>query len=150
MALSVRFLRIFRIIRVLRAIKSVKNIIYFTKKKTRSIFNISLITSFLLCIVTALSMYVLEQEHSESAFDTFEKCIWWTLFTFSSVGYADVLPETNEGLFFSLLLTVNGIILLATTIGYVVDINIEDEETNKRLKSVEDKLEEIKKSINKN
>ena len=59
------------------------------------------------------------------------------------------MPITPEGKFFSLILSVAGVLLFATTIGYVVDLNVEDEEINTRLNSIEKKLDHLKKDNDK-
>jgi len=141
-----RIFRIFRIVRLLRVMLSAKHIINILRKST-SLLNVCLIASFLLCVITALSMFILESGNPN--FKTFEECVWWTLFTFTSIGYQDIVPITPEGKLFSLILSVAGVLLFATTIGYVVDLNVEEEEINTRLNSIENKLDQLKKDDDK-
>jgi voltage-gated potassium channel len=144
---ELRIGRIFRILRVLRGLGSMKRIFSFLFDATPTkILNLSLISAFLLCLFTALSMYILESEINPY-FSTFEECFWWSIFTLSTVGYADILPITFEGKFFAALLIGFGIILIGVFTGMVVDYFINDEEITSKVNQVEKKVDDLNKKL---
>ena len=135
--------RVFRIVRVLRALRSAKHIFsFFYERNSSSIFNLTLLSSFLLAIVTSLSIYILEKDINPY-FQTFEDAFWWSLFTLSTIGYADVLPVTSEGKMFTMILVAGGIVLIGSFTAMIVDYFIKDEEINDKLDRIEDKVDEI-------
>tara|TARA_A100001388_G_scaffold191348_1_gene144034 strand:- start:949 stop:1623 length:675 start_codon:yes stop_codon:yes gene_type:complete len=139
--------RVFRIIRVLRALRSAKYIFsFFYKKNSSSIFNLTLLSSLLLSIVTSLSIYILEKDINPY-FETFEDAFWWSLFTLSTIGYADVLPITSEGKMFTMILVAGGIVLIGSFTAMIVDYFIKDEEINERLNRIENKVDKILKKL---
>ncbi|MAQ47348.1 MAG: hypothetical protein CMD27_00525 [Flavobacteriales bacterium] len=139
--------RLFRIIRIFRAIKSVKNILNFTRKNRASIFHTSLIGSFLICFITTISIYILEKDIETSQLNTLEECLWWTLYTFSSIGYQDIIPVSAAAKIFALLLAGGGIILLATTLSLFLDDTIQDEEIERKLDQKQIQLDRLEKKI---
>ena len=139
--------RVFRIIRIFRAIKSVKNILSFTRKNRASIFHISLIGSFLICSITTISIYILEKDIETSQLNSLEECLWWTLYTFSSIGYQDIIPVSGSAKIFALILAGGGIILLATTLSLFLDDTIQDEEIERKLDQKQIQLDRLEKKI---
>tara|TARA_B100001250_G_scaffold157143_1_gene135052 strand:+ start:1541 stop:2275 length:735 start_codon:yes stop_codon:yes gene_type:complete len=144
---SLHTFRIFRIIRIFRAIKSVKHILTFSRKNRASMFYISLIGSFLICSITTLSIYILEKDIGTSQLNTLQECLWWTLYTFSSIGYQDIIPVTESAKIFALILAGGGIILLATTLSLFLDDTIQDEEIQSKLDEKQIQLDRLEEKI---
>ena len=96
--------------------------------------------------MTSLSIYILEKDINPY-FETFEDAFWWSLFTLSTIGYADVLPITSEGKMFTMILVAGGIVLIGSFTAMIVDYFIKDEEINERLNRIENKVDKILKKL---
>ncbi len=68
-------------------------------------------------LVVCCALIVNAAEPASSGFSTFGDSIWWTVVTFTTVGYGDLYPVTAEGRVAAVLLMVGGIALIGTLAG---------------------------------
>jgi len=86
-----RFFRLFKLTRYSLAMQRIKNI--FISKKEELI----VIGSFFVISLLFFSIIMYFVEGSQQNFSTIPKTLWWTIITFTSVGYGDVTPVSAWG-----------------------------------------------------
>lgn len=152
---ALRIGRIARIVRILRVIRSAKYIFtFFNKKNSAGTFKNLILISTMIILLFTVSFYQLEKganPHISSMGDS----LWWTTITTITVGFLqDIPPVTVEGKFLSVVLILLGMVIFSTLTGTITDLFIEDEdiqenltELNKKVESLEMKLDEISKKL---
>lgn len=116
--LDLRILRIFRLFRILRifklaryfeALQMIGNVVYKKRTELISILGILLFLIFL----SSFFMYYAEAEAQPEAFHNILDTFWWSIVTFTTVGYGDVYPITPIGKLLSATIVLIGIMLFA-------------------------------------
>ncbi len=72
----------------------------------------------LLVVVSTFGIYFIEG-YGESPFVSLFDSLWWTVVTFTTVGYGDMSPSTVEGKSFGLLILVLGVVINSIIISLV-------------------------------
>lgn len=112
---DLRFLRVLRVIRVFllfkinkfhKALKTFASIIN-NKKEELILVGFFFVISL---ILTSSTMYLIEGPIQES-FSSVPKSLWWSVITFTSVGYGDTYPITPAGKVIASIVAVLGIAL---------------------------------------
>jgi len=78
----------------------------------------SIIASMLLYF-SAVGIYYFEHNAQPEAFSSIFQSLWWAVATFTTVGYGDVYPVTTGGRFFTFLVLMVGLGLVAVPTGLV-------------------------------
>lgn len=116
--LDLRILRIFRLFRILRIFKLARyfdvlqmmcQVIYRKRYELISIFGVLLILIFL----SSFLMFYAESEAQPDVFHNILDTFWWSIVTFTTVGYGDVYPITPFGKLLSAIIVLIGIMLFA-------------------------------------
>ena len=116
--LDLRILRIFRLFRILRifklaryfeALQMIGKVIYKKRTELISIFGVLLFLIFL----SSFFMFYAEAEAQPNAFHNILDTFWWSIVTFTTVGYGDVYPITPIGKLLSATIVLIGIMLFA-------------------------------------
>jgi len=116
-----RTLRLFRLLRIAKlaryttALNRIKTA--FIKRKdeiivTAGIFLVGLTFS-------SIAIYFAEHQTGNSAFESIPKSFWWSVVTFTSVGYGDTYPITTIGKFIGAFTAIMGVGLHALLIGVI-------------------------------
>ncbi|MBF0289004.1 MAG: NAD-binding protein [SAR324 cluster bacterium] len=71
-----------------------------------------------LAIFSTLGIFFIEGQ-GDSAFNSLFNSLWWTIVTFTTVGYGDMSPITVEGRIFGMLILAGGVILNSVVISLV-------------------------------
>lgn len=98
-----RFFRLFKLTRYSIAMQRIKNI-FITKKE-----ELIIIGSFFIISLLFFSIMMYFVEGNQQNFSTIPKTLWWTVITFTSVGYGDVTPVSPLGKFVASLTAILGI-----------------------------------------
>ncbi len=122
--LDLRVMRIFRLFRLakLYKIKSATNALnHFNKafeciKGELKIFGISMI--FILYI-SATGIYYFENQVQPDAFSSIFHSLWWSVTTLTTVGYGDMYPITVGGKFFTFIILLLGLGIVAVPTGLI-------------------------------
>lgn len=118
------FLRIFRLSRLLRllkigrytqALENIKNA--FTEKKEELIVTFSIF--FISILISSILMYLVENPAQPQVFTSIPKCFYFSIITFTSVGYGDISPITDLGKFLVSLIAILGVGLHGLFIGVI-------------------------------
>lgn len=118
---SIRILRFFRIFRLLKLTKYTKALkrlgkAFSSSKEELVIFSVS---TLILLYLSGVGIYYFENpvqpENFSSVFDGF----WWAVATLTTVGYGDVFPITGGGKFFTFIILMLGLGVVAVPTGIV-------------------------------
>lgn len=116
------FLRIFRLSRLVRLLKigryskALENIIVaFKNKKEELVITFSIF--FIAILVASILMYIVENPVQPEVFSSIPKCFYFSIITFTSVGYGDVSPISDGGKFLASILAILGVGLHGLFIG---------------------------------
>jgi voltage-gated potassium channel len=104
-----RMVRVLRVIRLLRGIRSVHKALalIFENRIQSGAASVSL-TAVLLIAFSSISILICER-HGEANIRTAEDAVWWSVSTFTTVGYGDKYPVTTEGRVLGMILMVAGV-----------------------------------------
>ncbi len=106
---SLRILRIFKLARYFDALQLIGKVIYKKRHELISIFGLLLFCIFL----SSFFMYYAESEAQPKVFRNIMDTFWWSLVTFTTVGYGDMVPITPIGKLISGMVVLIGIMLFA-------------------------------------
>jgi voltage-gated potassium channel len=118
MGINTSFLRALRIVRIFKLFKFAKYsevddmiIKILTEKKEEFIFIFSTIL-ILLFTITPLA-YFTEHDAQPEVFSSMATTLWWSVTTFTTVGYGDMYPITTFGKFITTIISILGIAFYA-------------------------------------
>lgn len=113
---SIRILRIFRLLKLSRFVgeaEVLKKALASSKHKI-IVFLLSVVT---IVIFMGAMMYLIEGR--ESGFDSIPKSMYWAIVTMTTVGYGDLVPQTNLGKLLASVLMIMGYAIIAVPTGIV-------------------------------
>jgi len=104
-----RLVRVLRVIRLLRGLRSVQKVLalVFQNKMQGGAASVAF-TAFLLVAFSSVSILICER-HGDANIKTAEDAVWWSVSTFTTVGYGDKYPVTTEGRVLGMILMVAGV-----------------------------------------
>lgn len=104
-----RLVRVLRVIRLLRGIRSVQKVLALIFQNRMQGGAASVVfTAFLLVAFSSVSILICER-HGDANIKTAEDAVWWSVSTFTTVGYGDKYPVTTEGRMLGMILMVGGV-----------------------------------------
>lgn len=118
------FLRILRVVRILRiaklaryttALEKIKD--SFVDKKDEIIVTVAIF--FVGLTIASIAIYFAENQTGNPNFASIPSSFWWSVVTFTSVGYGDACPITTLGKFIGAFTAIMGIGLHALLIGVI-------------------------------
>jgi voltage-gated potassium channel len=117
-----RFLRIFRLTSYMSSAKVLTNVF---KNKAQELL-ISLILTIGLIILSSCIMYFAEHPAQPDKFSSIPATLWWSVVTLTTIGYGDMIPVTLVGKFFTAVIALTGVALLALPAGIITAGFIEE------------------------
>ncbi len=125
-----RLLRVFHLLKVNRYTSALSTIGGVLKQKSNQLVS-SLIVVFILMVISSLLMYNVENPVQPDVFKNAFSGLWWSIATFTTVGYGDIYPITGWGRLFSSIIALLGIGLVAVPTGIISAGFIEEMEQEK-------------------
>lgn len=110
-----RFLRLFRLTKYMRTTRMVVNVF---KSRARELW-VSFVLGFFLILIAASLVYFAEHIDNPKQFSSIPKTMWWAVVTLTTVGYGDMIPITPLGQFFTGLILIVGVAILAIPAGII-------------------------------
>lgn len=75
--------------------------------------------AFILLLFGATALYLIEGETQPEAFGSIPRALWWSVITFTTVGYGDVYPISVPGKVFGSFMALTGIMFVAMPTGII-------------------------------
>ena len=122
--IDLRVLRALRIFRLFRLFKfgrytAALQVIGTVLKKKRSQLVSSMMVIFILMVVASILMYNVEHDAQPEVFKNALSGLWWSVATFTTVGYGDIFPITAAGKVLATIMALLGIGLVAVPTGII-------------------------------
>jgi voltage-gated potassium channel len=90
----------------------------------------------LIIIFGAIGIYLAEHKHQGANITNLDDAFWWAVVTITTVGYGDYFPITVVGRLIALVVMFSGIGIVVIIVGII---------SQRRIKRIESRLEEISK-----
>ncbi|MCC4770423.1 ion transporter [Methanosarcina sp. DH2] len=113
---SLRLLRIFRVLKLAQYLGEADLLIKALRASRRKI-TLFLFTVSNLVIIMGSLMYVIEG--TDNGFTSIPRSIYWAIITLTTVGYGDIVPETNLGQALASVIMIIGYSIIAVPTGIV-------------------------------
>ena len=111
------FMSVFRIARLVRLITATQ----LAGRATRLIARLGRLGLVLAGVSLFSAIIVFNNEPIESGFEDFGDALWWTVVSFTTVGYGDLYPVTPLGRFAGLLMMFAGLAALGSVSAFLAD-----------------------------
>ncbi len=135
-----RFLRIFRVFKATRFILAVDRLTEALHEIQQELLAL-VILSLMFVYLAACGIHYFEREAQPEAFGSILDSMWWAVVTLTTIGYGDVYPTTPGGRFFTALVALVGVGLIAIPSGLLASVltesRVEREQIEERKKSAE-------------
>ncbi len=118
-----REFRILRVFKLLRYTQSISQFIDVLKTKRFELMTLFLLLIFLIG-TAGVAMYAVEGNINKNINSLFD-AIYWALITTSTVGYGDISPVTTMGRIISMIVIINGLVLMAFATSVIVSAFLE-------------------------
>ncbi len=135
-----RFLRIFRIFKATRFILAVDRLTEALNEIRRELLAL-VILSLMLVYLAACGIHYFEREVQPEDFGSILDSMWWAIVTLTTVGYGDVFPKTAGGKFFTAVVTLIGVGLVAIPSGLLASVLTEARVERQKTDESEENME---------
>ena len=127
---SIRLLRVFRLLK-LKQFVGEADVLANALKSGRHKITVFLLTVITIALLAGSLMHLIEG--SENGFTSIPKSMYWAIVTMTTVGYGDIVPQSDLGKFLASFLMVMGYGIIAVPTGIVsVEIAKASRENNTR------------------
>ena len=127
---TLRILRIFKLARYFDALQLIGRVTYKKRHELISIFGLLLFSIF----ISSFFMFYAESEAQPKVFTNILDTFWWSLVTFTTVGYGDMVPITPLGKLLSGMVVLIGIMLFALPTSILTAEFLNEFQKNENLK----------------
>ncbi len=130
----IRLLRVFKLHRYTTALSSMHLVL----KRKASQLTSSVSVILILTVITSIIIYNIESEAQPEVFQNAFSGFWWSVATFTTVGYGDIVPVTVAGKLFSSVIAFLGVGLIAVPTGIISAgfVELNNEKHQKELKKI--------------
>jgi len=115
----IRFLRFIRVFRVLKLARFTSEARSLASSLRSSLYKITIFFTAILILVLFLGTLMYVIEGAEEGFDSIPKSIYWAIITITTVGYGDIVPQTDLGKFIASFIMLIGYAIIAVPTGIV-------------------------------
>jgi voltage-gated potassium channel len=116
-----RMLRIFRLLRLFKANRytdALTTVLKVIKRKADQLLS-SFFVIITLMIITSVLMFNIENNAQPEIFTSVFDAMWWSVATFTTVGYGDIYPVTGLGKLLAAIIAILGIGIVAIPTGII-------------------------------
>ena len=114
-AIDLRFLRVLRLLRLFKLTRyspALGALLDVVQKEADALLA-ALVVLFMMLVISAGGIYLLENELQPETFGSMPDSMWWAIVTLTTVGYGDVIPVTTMGKMFGGFIGLIGIGMIA-------------------------------------
>lgn len=115
----VRFLRLVRVFRILKLVRFTSEARSLGDALKSSLYKITIFFTAVLVLVLFMGTLMYVVEGGEEGFDSIPKSIYWAIITITTVGYGDLVPQTDFGKFIASFVMLIGYAIIAVPTGIV-------------------------------
>ena len=131
----IRFLRFIRIFRVLKLARFTLEARALGGALKSSLYKITIFFTAVLILVLFLGTLMYVIEGGEEGFDSIPKSIYWAIITITTVGYGDLVPQTDLGKFIASFIMLTGYAIIAVPTGIVTSEMARSDKTRIRCRN---------------
>lgn len=114
--LILRALRLIRVFKLTRYSRSMELISTVFKQEFETIIS-AIFVLIILIVISATGIYIVEGNVQPEEFGSIPRALWWATVTLTTVGYGDVVPITDLGRAFGIVIVISGIGMAALPAG---------------------------------
>ncbi|WP_321314284.1 NAD-binding protein [Halarcobacter sp.] len=140
-----RIFLLFRLFKIIRYTNSLKEFLNIFVERKFELYTLAILSGIVIFFGSTI-MFVYEgPEGVNDQVNHFFDAVYWSLITISTVGYGDIVPITPEGKFVTLILVINGFLVIAFSTSIVTTALAQRMETIKknRVENEVNKLDEF-------
>ncbi|MDA8021063.1 MAG: ion transporter [Thermoanaerobaculia bacterium] len=113
---ALRFLRLFRVLKMARYSHAVRRF-EVAFRRVREELVLFFFATCLLLYISAVGIHYFEHEAQPESFQSVPHSLWWAVATLTTVGYGDIYPITPGGRFFTFVVLMIGLGIVAVPSG---------------------------------
>ena len=134
--LFLRVLRLFRLLRIFKLTRYSESVRIIGKAVTRikSELLSTLMITFIVLLVSANLMYIVENEAQPDKYTDMGETLWWAVCTLTTGGYGDIYPITLVGKLISSFMAIVGIGIVAIPAGLLSSAFVKEMDERKMRK----------------
>jgi len=119
--IDTRFLRVLRLLRIFKLTRHFHSLEVLIQviRQEGSVLASAMFILLVLMVVASGGMYVVEHDAQPDVFGSIPRAMWWASVTLTTVGYGDVVPITEGGKFFAVVITILGVGMAAMPAGII-------------------------------
>ena len=114
-----RLLRVLRLVRLATMPKFKRAMVEFCEaiNAKRFEYAFTFCLTLILVLLASITLFLLEGRLQPEVFGSIPRAIWWSIVTFTTVGYGDAVPISGAGRFFAGVFAISGVGLVAMFTG---------------------------------
>ncbi|HFU74517.1 MAG TPA: potassium transporter TrkA [Helicobacteraceae bacterium] len=132
-----RLFILFRVFKLFRYTKSFQNFISVLATKKFEFLTLLMFSSIVV-FVSAVLIYVMEANNTNSPIDTLFEAFYWAIVTISTVGYGDITPVSDVGRVVAMGVIIAGLMVIAFSTSLVVSAFTEKLDEVRENKTIDD------------
>jgi len=119
--LDARFLRVLRLLRIFKLTRHFQSLEVLIQviRIEGPVLASALFILLVMAVMSAGGIYVVEHDTQPEVFGSIPDALWWAIVTLTTVGYGDVVPVTQIGKFFAVIITMLGVGMAALPAGII-------------------------------
>ena len=141
-----RIFLLFRLFKILRYTNSLKEFLNIFIERKFELYTLAMLTGIVIFFGSTIIFIYEGPEGVNDKINHYFDAVYWALITISTVGYGDIVPITAEGKFVTLILVINGFLVIAFSTSIVTTALAERMESIKQTR-VENEVQKLNKFI---
>ncbi|MFC5049862.1 ion transporter [Rubritalea spongiae] len=127
---ALRLLRMFRVLKMVNHVKGAEVILHGLVRSKEKI-TVFFFAILLLAVIAGTLMYYIEGRQPDTSFTSIPKSVYYAIVSITTVGYGDMVAQTELGRFITTLMILTGYAVIAVPTGIVTSEMIRMQETDK-------------------
>lgn len=107
-----RIFLLFRLFKILRYSNSLKEFLHIFAERKFELYTLAMLSSVVMFFGSTI-MFIYEGTGVNEKINNYFDAVYWAMITISTVGYGDIIPVTPEGKLVTLVLIINGFLVIA-------------------------------------